>query len=119
MKHTPTNTHGLAFANDILSGKLPRVEFETYSETSWRWAAEDALESGDYSELLAMRDEEIQNDLDEQAERRAEYSGNPRRSWLAPRHPISERTRESIRESIRRDGFSPKVLEQMKEAGRG
>lgn len=81
---TTPNTKGIALANDILGGDLPKVEFSTYSETSWRWAAEDALESGDYSELLAMRDEELENEREEQALRRAAYSGNSpmRRSWM-------------------------------------
>lgn len=78
------NSKGIALANDILSGNLPKVDHELFTDSEWKHAAQMAVDCDDYSELLAMYDEEQQHSLEEEAERRAEYSGRSpmRRSWM-------------------------------------
>ena len=79
-----TITDGQLLAAAILNGNMPKADWPIYTPAEWLDEARNAIAENDYDTLLAMVDEQDEADREEEALRRAEYSGTApsRRSWL-------------------------------------
>lgn len=84
LDHTARMFRNPTLAESILAGDIPHADWPIFTAQEWEREAQSAIDWDDDTDLLAMIAEQEQADLEEEAARRAEYSGKApnRRSWL-------------------------------------